>query len=83
MREGDLVALGDLTWEQLVGLVRRIIAFDGTEEEVDAMEVLFESSVPYPGVYSLIYHSEPELTPEEIVERALSYQAIAPPYRPE
>ncbi|WP_327396651.1 hypothetical protein [Streptomyces phaeochromogenes] len=76
------MALGDLTREQLVELVRRIVAFDGAEEEVDAMEELFESSVPFPGAYSLIYHAEPELTPEEIVEKALSYRAVATPYRP-
>ncbi|MCX4904057.1 hypothetical protein [Streptomyces sp. NBC_00878] len=76
------MALGDLTREQLVALVRRIIDFDGTDEEADAMEALFESSVPYPGAYSLIYHSDPELTPEEIVDKALSHQAIALPYRP-
>ncbi|MEV4448419.1 hypothetical protein [Streptomyces mirabilis] len=74
------MALGDLSREQLIELVRRIAEFDGTEEEVDAMEALFESSVPYPGAYSLIYHSDPELSPEEIVDKALSYEAIAPPY---
>ncbi|MFD4409254.1 hypothetical protein ACFWOX_33180 [Streptomyces sp. NPDC058467] len=76
------MTLGDLNRQQLIELVHRIIEFDGTEEEVDAMEALFESSVPYPGAYSLIYHSDPELSPEEIVDKALSYEAIAPPYNP-
>ncbi|MBQ0983429.1 hypothetical protein KBZ10_02545 [Streptomyces sp. F63] len=76
------MALGDLSRDQLVELVRRIVAFDGTEEEVDAMEQLFEESVPYPGAYSLIYRHDPELTPEEVVDTALSYEAIAPPHNP-
>jgi hypothetical protein len=76
------MALGGLKREQLIELVRRIIEFDGTEEEVDSMEALFESSVLYPGIYSLIYQSDPELGPEEVVEKALSYEAVAPPYDP-
>ncbi|MEU1665261.1 hypothetical protein ABZ547_16860 [Streptomyces sparsogenes] len=75
--------LGDLTREQLIDLVARIILFDGTEEEVGRMEALFEENVPYPGAYSLIYQSDPEMTPEEIVDKALSYKAIAPPYASE
>ncbi|MET7780941.1 hypothetical protein ABZU94_13310 [Streptomyces mirabilis] len=74
------MALGDLTRQQLIALVRRIIEFDVPEEEVDAMEALFESNVPYPGAYSLIYLSDPELSPEEIVDKAISYEVIAPPY---
>ncbi|MGW0828431.1 bacteriocin immunity protein [Streptomyces sp. NPDC002845] len=77
------MALGDLSRDQLVELVRRIVTFDGTEEEVDAMEQLFEESVPYPGAYSLIYRHDPELTPEEVVDTALSYEPIAPPYNPD
>ncbi|MGW7413383.1 hypothetical protein [Streptomyces sp. NPDC054863] len=77
------MALGALSRDQLVELVRRIVAFSGTEEEVDAMEQLFEESVPYPGAYSLIYRHDPELTPEEVVDIALSYEAVAPPYRPD
>lgn len=75
--------LGNLTREQLVDLVARIIVFDATEGEVDRMEALFEENVPYPGAYSLIYQSDPEMTPEEIVDKALSYKAIAPPYASE
>ncbi|MEU6820896.1 hypothetical protein ABZ921_09725 [Streptomyces atriruber] len=76
------MAPGDMTRAELVELVRRISIFDGTEEEVDAMEDLFEASVPYPDAYGLIYQREPELSPEEIVDKALAYQAIAPPYNP-
>ncbi|MFD3516661.1 hypothetical protein [Streptomyces sp. NPDC058657] len=77
------MALGALSRDQLVELVRRIVAFGGNEEEVDAMEQLFEESVPYPGAYSLIYRHDPDLTPEEVVDIALSCEAVVSPYRPD
>ena len=53
-----------------------------TEEERDAMVELFELSVPDPEAANLIFHHKPELTPEEIVEKALSYKPLITPPPP-
>lgn len=66
---------------ELVGLVSKIIAADfDTEEEVHAAISLFSRSVPHPEATGLIYYWQDEFceepTPEQIVDRALSYRAI-------
>ncbi|MFD4032429.1 bacteriocin immunity protein [Streptomyces sp. NPDC058637] len=73
----------DLTRDQLVELVRKIMADHGTEEEVDRLVELLEASVPHPRVLNLIYHPDIEgftdgLTAEEVVDTALSYTPLAP-----
>ncbi|MFJ4710473.1 bacteriocin immunity protein [Streptomyces anulatus] len=73
----------DLTRDQLVELVRKIMADHGTEEEVDRLVELLEASVPHPRVLNLIYHPDMEgftdgLTAEEVVDTALSYTPLAP-----
>ena len=62
--------------EELVELVRRIIAVDGTEQEVDRMIEVLCANVPHPEVTDLIFYSDIERTPAEIVEVALSYKPI-------
>lgn len=63
--------------EELVRLVRRITATDGTEAEQDALLELLEQNVPHPEVSDLIYYPPGgiELSAEEVVDRALAYQA--------
>jgi hypothetical protein len=63
---------------ELVELVRKICAAEGTEEEQEDMLTLLQSSVPHPEVSDLIYFPPEgdELTPEEIVDRALAYKPI-------
>ncbi|HEY4348115.1 MAG TPA: bacteriocin immunity protein [Gaiellaceae bacterium] len=72
-----------MTHAELVDLVRRIMAGEGdTEEEGDALVELFEANVPRPGASDLIFWPEHaigeprELTPEEVVDTALSYKPI-------
>ena len=65
-----------LSKDQLIQLVRKLQRGEGSSEEVSFWLDLFERSVPYPGVVSLIYWSQEELNAEEIVERALAYQPI-------
>ena len=64
-----------VTKEELLVLVRRIRLAQGTEAEIDALVRAFQASVPHPGASNLIYWHEPELTDEEIVEQAMSYQS--------
>ena len=66
-----------LSKDELVELVRKISAAEGTEEEIDAMLHTLEKNVPHPAVSDLIFWSEEELTPEQIVEKALAYRSIA------
>ncbi|MCF7982596.1 MAG: bacteriocin immunity protein [Pseudomonadales bacterium] len=68
-----------LTKSELVSLVRKIMDVDGTEEELDDMETLLEQNVPHPEVSDLIFCAEEELTPEEIVEKALAYKPLVTP----
>ena len=66
-----------LTRFELVELVRKIQAAEGSEEEIDRMIASLEASVPHPHVTDLIFYPEgPDLTAEEVVERALAYKPI-------
>ncbi|HYZ75916.1 MAG TPA: bacteriocin immunity protein [Gaiellaceae bacterium] len=68
--------------EELVDLVRRIMRGEGeTQEEADRLVGLFADNVPHPRASDLIFYPEEEFghepTPEEVVDRALSYRATA------
>ncbi|MGW0791177.1 bacteriocin immunity protein [Streptomyces sp. NPDC002911] len=72
-----------LTRDQLVDLVRKIMATHGTEEEIDRLAESLEASVPHPRVLNLIHHPDMEgftdgLTAEEVVDTALLYTPFAP-----
>ncbi len=68
----------DLTREQLVELVRRIIAVNGGESEVDGLIAELEANVPHPAVSDLIFWpGRRELGAEQIVDEALAHKSIA------
>jgi hypothetical protein len=50
-----------------------------SEEERSSLVALFERNVPDPEASNLIFYHRPELTPEEIVDKALSYKPIITP----
>lgn len=65
---------------KLIKLVNKICnAENKDEEELDRWLTLLEQNVPDPEVSDLIFHSDENLTPEEIVEKALSYKPIIMP----
>jgi hypothetical protein len=76
-----------LTHAELVTLVERIIACDGTEEQVDRMIELFLKNVPDPQASDLILwpDSHPlsrgkgDLSAEDIVRLAFQYQPLITP----
>ncbi|MDB6175553.1 MAG: hypothetical protein JWL59_4864 [Chthoniobacteraceae bacterium] len=81
-----------LSQEELVSIVQKLCAAEGSEDEMDEMLQSLHNAVPYAPWTDLIYwpsgfpHNPdiPELTPEEIVERALDAKAniiIIPPYQ--
>jgi len=63
-----------MTREELVELVKKIVTVQGTEEEIDGMLELLKKNVPDPRVSNYIFYDE--LTPEQIVDKALSYKPI-------
>jgi hypothetical protein len=65
-----------LTRDQLVRLVEDIVNVRGSEEEIHEWLGQVQDSVPHPNVSDLIYYSDVELSPNEIVDVALGYQAI-------
>jgi hypothetical protein len=65
-----------MTREELINLVIEITNVKGkTEEEIDTLINILTKSVPYPSVTDLIYWDD--LTPEEVIDKALSYKPIA------
>lgn len=65
-----------LSKEDLIELVRKIMNVEGSEEEIDRMIEILKQSVPHPEVSDLIFWNENDLTPEQVVELALSYKPI-------
>jgi len=65
-----------LTREQLIELITRLSEGDGTEQEEIEWLMLVEANVLDPAVSDLIFYREPSLSPEEILEEALSYKPI-------
>ena len=64
-----------MTREELIELVIEIIQVKGkTEEQLNILLERLESNVPDPNVSDLIYYED--LTPEQIVDKALSYKPI-------
>lgn len=64
-----------MTREELIKLVIEITTVHGkTEEQIGKLIDLFKANVPHPSPSSLIYYED--LTPEEVVDKALSYKPI-------
>ncbi|EAY24867.1 bacteriocin immunity protein [Microscilla marina] len=66
--------------EELIDLVKTIIACKGTEEEMNALIDLFDENVPHPEGSDFIFMKKHEgLTPEEIANKVMNYQPIIIP----
>ena len=65
-----------LSRDELINLVRKIMKCEGSEHEIDEMMNLLESNVPDPQVSDLIFWSDIEYSPEEIIDKAMSYKPI-------
>ncbi|MEV3860432.1 e9imm peptide [Streptomyces sp. NPDC050095] len=69
-----------LSHAQAVALVRRVLSADGTEEEIDAWLRRLDRSLGCPTGYVsdlVFWPPEGELTPEEVVARALAHRPFA------
>ena len=65
--------------QQLIDLVTRLSEGQGTEEDQDQWMATLKESVSDPKISDYIFwdNSNPPLTPEQIVDKALAYQPIA------
>ena len=61
---------------QLIRLTERIMAYEGTQDEVSEWLTILERNVPDPEVSNYIFWPDREMTSEEIVDRALAYKPI-------
>lgn len=64
-----------MTRDELLFLVKKVYAVDGTEKEIDNYVHTLDLNVPHPNIIDLIYWppENKNLTPEEVVDIALSY----------
>ncbi|MFD6994382.1 hypothetical protein [Streptomyces sp. NPDC059943] len=63
--------------DELISLVRRIMAGEDSEEVGDQLMERLAEQVTDPLVSAYIFYSSPELSPEEVVDKALAYRPIA------
>ena len=69
-----------MTKTELIQLVTKICNAEfETEKELESLLMKFKFNVADPEAANLIYYHKPELTPEEIVEKALAYKPIILP----
>ncbi|MDR9743764.1 MULTISPECIES: bacteriocin immunity protein [Paenibacillus] len=66
----------------LVELVRKLMNAEGTENELDEMLNELQQQMPYAEISNLIFWDNRDLTPEQIVEEALSARPIILPPSP-
>ena len=59
---------------ELIALVKEIMSWQGTEDELAEKLLLLKQNVLHPAPSDLIFWND--LTPEEIVDKALSYKPI-------
>jgi hypothetical protein len=66
----------------LVELVRKLMNAEGTEDELDEMLNELQQQMPYAEISNLIFWDDRDLTPEQIVEEALTARPIILPPQP-
>ncbi|MCG7384322.1 hypothetical protein [Paenibacillus sp. ACRRY] len=64
---------------QLVERVRKLMNAEGTEAELDNMLTELQQQLPYAEISNLIFWDDRDLTPEQIVEEALTARPIQLP----
>lgn len=67
---------------ELIQLVQRIKACDGTEAEVDEMISALAANIIHPVGTNLIFRPKRKMTAEELVDEALSHTPIQLPHKP-
>ena len=68
-----------LSREELIALVETILRCEATEEVLDEKYELLEKNLIDPELGNYMYWSKVEMTPEEIVDKALAFEPIILP----
>ena len=71
-----IMNVNQLSREELIVLVKKIMEAAGTEEEHQNNINLLRQQVADPKVTDYIYWSKKEMTAEEVVDKALQYKPI-------
>ena len=66
-----------MTREEMIALVRKLDQADGAEAELDGILEALIMAVPNGNISDLIFHADPELSIEEVVDEALRREASA------
>ncbi len=61
---------------ELIEVVTKIMECDGSEAEINSLVEILKQNVSHPNISDLIFWPETELTPEQVVDKALSYKPI-------
>jgi hypothetical protein len=65
-----------LTRDEMIALVDRLQRGEGDDEQAGEWIDQLNQSVPHPSISDLIFYSDEELSPEEIVDKALAHRPI-------
>lgn len=65
-----------MTKAEMVTLVEKVLNGDYRDEEVGQIILLLRRKTLCPNVSDLIFYSDPPLSPDEVIERALAYKPI-------
>jgi len=68
-----------MTREELIDLVSKILRCEGSEDTIDQMQQALERQLIDPQLGDYMYWNMPEMTPEEIVDKALAFKPIVLP----
>lgn len=64
--------------EEAIPLVQRLMSPETPEEQFSEILAILERGLACPHISDYIFwHSDPELTPEKVVDKALAYKPIA------
>lgn len=62
--------------KELLELIRKLSNGEGNDQEAQEWLETINKNVPFPNVSELIFYNQPELSPEEILQKALDYKPI-------
>ena len=65
-----------LSRTELVELVKKVADSQGTDDEVAEWMELVMNETGCPNIGEYIFYTEPEMTPDEVVQKAMSYKPI-------
>ena len=62
--------------KELLELITKLANGEGSDSEAQNWLQTINRNVPFPDVSELIFYHDPELSPQQILEKALAYKPI-------